>query len=98
MTNTLESAFTAKVSTTTSQIRPDQQRYFTCFAYAQHDLIELMNIEEVRAKIKRGEYDLSAHAHIERQVEHITIKEIESTIFSGEIIERYPKILEGCLS
>lgn len=54
-----------------------------------------MNIEEIRVKVRKGEYDLSSHAHFERQEEHITIKEIESTIFAGEIIERYPKDPRG---
>lgn len=54
-----------------------------------------MEIEEIRVKIKKGTYDLSQHAHEERQAEHITIKEIEETILSGEIIERYSKDPRG---
>ena len=54
-----------------------------------------MDLEEIKAKIKRGEYDLSEHAHLERQAEHITIKEIEEVISAGEIIERYAKDPRG---
>ncbi|OGY22758.1 MAG: hypothetical protein A2172_05310 [Candidatus Woykebacteria bacterium RBG_13_40_15] len=54
-----------------------------------------MELEEVRSKIRRGEYDLSEHAHAERQAEHITIKELEETVLSGEIIESYPKDPRG---
>jgi len=54
-----------------------------------------MELEEIRTKIKRGEYDLSEHAHVERQAEHITVKEIEELILSGEIVEAYPKDPRG---
>lgn len=54
-----------------------------------------MTLEEIRHKVRVGEYDLSEHAHIERQSEHITIKEIEETIISGEIIEIYPRDQRG---
>ncbi len=54
-----------------------------------------MDLEEIRSKIKHGEYDLSEHAHVERQAEHIAIKEIEETILSGEIIESYLKDPRG---
>ncbi len=54
-----------------------------------------MTLKEIRRKVRAGEYDLSEHAHIERQAEHITIKEIEETITSGEIIEIYPKDQRG---
>ena len=54
-----------------------------------------MTLEEIRLKVRVGEYDLSEHAHNERQAEHITIEEIEETIISGEIIEVYPKDQRG---
>jgi hypothetical protein len=54
-----------------------------------------MDLDEIRTKVERGEYDLSEHAHIERQAEHITIKELEETVFSGEIIKSYPKDPRG---
>ena len=54
-----------------------------------------MDLEEIRAKIKLNEYDLSQHAHLERQVEHITVKEVEQTVLYGEIIESYTKDPRG---
>lgn len=48
-----------------------------------------MNISWIRKKVKNGEYDLSAHAHLERQEEQITIAEIEKTLLKGSIIEQY---------
>lgn len=49
----------------------------------------------IRKKIRAQEYDLSAHAHRERQEEQITIDEIEKTILEGGTIERYPEDPRG---
>jgi len=54
-----------------------------------------MDLKQIQNKVSNNEYDLSEHAHTERQAEHITIKEIEKAILSGEIIENYPKDLRG---
>ncbi|MEK7616769.1 MAG: DUF4258 domain-containing protein [Patescibacteria group bacterium] len=54
-----------------------------------------MDIKTIRKKIKGGKYDLSLHAHEERQAEQITIEEIETTILKGSIIEEYPKDPRG---
>ena len=44
----------------------------------------------IEHKLKNNEYDLSSHAHNERQNEQITIKEIEQSLLHGDIIETYP--------
>ena len=49
-----------------------------------------MNISWIRKKVKSDEYDLSAHAHLERQEEQIAIDEIEKALLKGSIIEQYP--------
>lgn len=54
-----------------------------------------MGIRTIRNKIRRGEYDLSEHAHEERQKEQIAISEIEKTILEGDIIEEYIKDPRG---
>ena len=54
-----------------------------------------MILKEIISKIRLNQYDLSEHAHVERQVEHITVKEIEETILFGEIIENYPQDPRG---
>ena len=58
-----------------------------------------MKISWIRKKVKSGEYDLSVHAHLERQEEQITVAEIEKTLLKGSIIEKYPSDPrgEGCL-
>lgn len=46
-----------------------------------------MDLKLIRRKIRKGEYDLSHHAHKERQ--------IEKTVLKGDIIEEYPKDPRG---
>lgn len=48
-----------------------------------------MDIKLIRDKVRSDEYDLSEHAHKERQEEQITVEEIEKTILKGDIIEEY---------
>lgn len=47
-----------------------------------------MNISFIRKKIKKQEYDLSSHAHRERQEEQITVAEIEQALLAGDISTR----------
>lgn len=48
-----------------------------------------MDIGFIKIHIINQEYDLSAHAHRERQEEQITIDEIEKNLLGGDIIEKY---------
>lgn len=54
-----------------------------------------MDIQTIRKKVIAGEYDLSDHAHKERQEEQITVEEIEKTLLKGAIIEKYPEDPRG---
>ena len=54
-----------------------------------------MNISFIKEKVRNGEYDLSIHAHNERQAEEITIEEIEKVLLKGAIIEKYPNDPRG---
>ena len=49
-----------------------------------------MNLKTIREKVSKGEFDLSHHAHKERQIEKISINEIKQTILKNDIIEEYP--------
>lgn len=49
-----------------------------------------MQIENVRDKIKSGDYEISYHAEVERYAEDISIYDIETIILNGEILENYP--------
>ena len=55
----------------------------------------MLDLEQIRTSFIIKDYDLSEHAHVERQAEQITTKEIEETILSGEIIESYPSDARG---
>lgn len=56
-------------------------------------------IEEIRDKIKTGQYELSKHAVDQSILRQIAISEIRQAIDSGEIIEDYPadKYATSCL-
>lgn len=56
-------------------------------------------IEEIRDKIKTGQYELSKHAVDQSILRQIAISEIRQAIDSGEIIEDYPadKYAPSCL-
>lgn len=49
-----------------------------------------MDIDEVRLLVRSGIYEVSLHAQQERLAEDLDIADIETAIFSGEIIEDYP--------
>lgn len=51
----------------------------------------VMDISWISRQVKSGDYELSRHADEEREVEKITMADIEQTLYSGEIIEDYPK-------
>ena len=54
-----------------------------------------MDITFIKKKIRNQEYDLSIHAHNERQEEQIAIEEIEKVLSKGDIIEKYPNDQRG---
>lgn len=54
-----------------------------------------MDIDFIKKKVQSREYDLSSHAHNERQEEQITVEEIEKVLLKGVIIEKYPNDLRG---
>lgn len=57
--------------------------------------IKLVDIRIIRDKVKKEQYDLSSHAHGERQEEQITVEEIERVLLKGDIIEQYPSDPRG---
>ncbi len=54
-----------------------------------------MDIQEIREKIERYEYEISFHAEKERYAEDIAISDLENAIFTGEILEDYPDDKRG---
>ena len=54
-----------------------------------------MDIDFIKKNVNNNEYDLSLHAHNERQEERITVDEIEKVLLKGAIIEQYPNDPRG---
>lgn len=54
-----------------------------------------MEIKEIQEKVKREEYEISFHAEKERYAEDITISDLETAIYNGEILEDYPNDPRG---
>ena len=48
-----------------------------------------MDIIEIKDKVESDEYEISYHAEKERYAEDITILDIETAIYNGEILENY---------
>ena len=49
-----------------------------------------MDIEEIKRNIKHDKYEVSLHAEKERYAEDVTINDLETAIFNGQILEDYP--------
>ncbi len=54
-----------------------------------------MEIREIQSKVRSGKYEISFHAEKERYAESITISDLESAIYNGEILEDYPDDRRG---
>lgn len=54
-----------------------------------------MNLRFIRNRVRKNNYDLSSHAHQERQEEQIEVEEIEQALLKGDIIEKYPNDPRG---
>jgi hypothetical protein len=55
---------------------------------------------EIRALVIQGKYELSKHAERERELDMITMRELEEALSSREIVEEYPDDPRGasCLA
>lgn len=47
-------------------------------------------LRRIRAKIRRGDWELTLHARQQSQTRRISPEEIESAILRGQVIEDYP--------
>ncbi len=54
-----------------------------------------MDIGELRAKVRAGEYFLSAHADLERKNDDLEVSQIQEALLNGEILEQYPDAGRG---
>jgi hypothetical protein len=49
----------------------------------------MMNLEEIKTKVKNDEYVYTLHAELERKADDLTFYQIEEAIIAGEILENY---------
>lgn len=49
----------------------------------------MLDIEWFRAKVRASDYEVASHADEERQVEKVTMADLEEAVITGEIIEDY---------
>ena len=49
-----------------------------------------IDIEALKEKFRRGDYEISLHAEKERYEEDISLDDIEGAIANGELLEDYP--------
>ena len=55
----------------------------------------MMDIEELKARIRFSQYVYTHHAEIERRAEDLTFAQIEEALLQGEILEQYPDTGRG---
>lgn len=58
-------------------------------------MIDVLNAEWIKQKATKNEFQLSGHAHKERQEEAINTWEIREALMECEILESYPKDPKG---
>jgi hypothetical protein len=51
----------------------------------------MSTIEEIQQKIRKDQFEFSKHAVDQSIIRNINVQEVREAIFSGEIIEDYPK-------
>ena len=55
----------------------------------------MMNADEIKAKIRMGEYFFSRHAASERAYDELAVFQGKEAILNGEILEQYPDTGRG---
>jgi hypothetical protein len=55
----------------------------------------MIDINEIKAKVRADKYVYTHHAEIERRTDELTFAQIEEALLSGEILEQYPDTGRG---
>jgi hypothetical protein len=55
----------------------------------------MIDIEQVKAKVRQSQYVYSHHAEIERRAEAITFAQVEEALINGQVLEQYPDTGRG---
>jgi hypothetical protein len=55
----------------------------------------VMDIEEIKPKVRASEYIYSHHADLERRADDLTLAQVEDALLTGAILEQYPDTGRG---
>jgi hypothetical protein len=55
----------------------------------------VMDIEEIKAKVRASEYIDSHHADLERRADDLSLAQVEDALLTGAILEQYPDTGRG---
>ena len=54
-----------------------------------------MDIHWIRKSVEIGDYDITAHADQEMQIDEVSIYDLEKSLLEGEVLEDYPNDPRG---
>jgi hypothetical protein len=54
-----------------------------------------MDIEDIKACVRKDQYMYSLHAEIERRADELTFAQVEEALLNGKILEQYPDAGRG---
>ena len=55
----------------------------------------MIEIEDIKARVRADQYVYTLHAEIERRTDNLTFAQIEDALLHGEILEQYPDTGRG---
>lgn len=54
-----------------------------------------MDIERIKSKVMTDDYVYTSHADLERKADDLTLKQVETALLDGQILEQYPDTGRG---
>jgi hypothetical protein len=55
----------------------------------------MMDIGEIKSKVRANEYVYTHHADVDRRLDNLTFSQIEEALLNGKILEQYPDTGRG---
>lgn len=49
-----------------------------------------MDIELIKSKVVTDDYVYTSHADLERKADDLTLRQVETALLNGQILEQYP--------
>jgi len=54
-----------------------------------------MDIERIKSKVATDNYVYTSHADLERKADDLTLRQVETALLNGQILEQYPDTGRG---